>query len=150
MVRHHFATSHDLRGAFERLRSVQFDPIAPIGCNHDLVLQARVPGYRIGDWQPLAYQDRHIYDGWDKQASVVPFEGWPLRRFFHQRHRQSFEQKVFVDHREAVEAVLNELTERGPLQPKDFAYQQRRDDWEGSWYGPSVTGLLPKNEDVAR
>lgn len=144
MVRHHFATSPDLRAAFDRLRSVQFDPIAPIGCNHDLVLQARVPGYRIGDWQPLAYQDRHIYDGWDKQASLVPFEGWALRRFFHHKHRQSFEQKVFVDHREAVAAVLEELTERGPLQPKDFAYQQRRDDWQGSWYGPSVTKRVLK------
>lgn len=144
MVRHHFATSPDLRGAFERLRSVQFDPIAPIGCNHDLVLQARVPGYRIGDWQPLAYQDRHIYDGWDKQASLVPFEGWPLRRFFHHKHRRAFEQKVFVDHKYAVETVLNELTERGPLQPKDFAFQQRRDDWQGSWYGPSVTKRVLK------
>ena len=67
MVTYHFRPT-DIAGAFKRLRSVQFDPIAPVGCNHDLVLQARIPGYRIGDWQTAAYQDRLIYDGWDKQA----------------------------------------------------------------------------------
>ena len=53
MVRHQFAKSESMLAAFERLRSIQFDPIAPAGCNHDLVLQARVPGYKIGDWEKL-------------------------------------------------------------------------------------------------
>ena len=124
---------------FERLRSIQFDPIAPVGCNHDLVLQARLPEYRIGDWQKLAYGDRLIYDGWDKMASLVPFEGWPLRRFIYTVHRRSFEEKIFQDHREAVELILKEITDRGPLMPKECEFQQRREEWKGSWFGPSVT-----------
>src|SRR4051794_38154796 len=55
MVRHHFRPCASQMDAFNRLRSIQFDPLAPVGCNHDLVLQARVPGYKVGDWQKLAY-----------------------------------------------------------------------------------------------
>lgn len=125
--------------AFDRLRSIQFDPIAPVGCNHDLVLQSRVAGYKIGDWQKLAYTERQIYDGWDKMASLVPFEGWPLRRITYAVHRRGFEQKIFQDHKDAVDLILREITDRGPLMPKDFEFQQRREEWKGSWFGPSVT-----------
>ncbi|MBS1718275.1 MAG: YcaQ family DNA glycosylase [Armatimonadetes bacterium] len=139
MVRHHFALCATPEEAFHKLRSIQFDPIAPVGCNHDLVLQARVPGYKVGDWERLAYKDRHIYDGWDKQASLVPFEGWSVRRIFHSYHRKWFEQKIFQDHKEAVDLILKELSERGPLMPRDFDFQMRREEWKGHWHGPSVT-----------
>src|SRR5437762_6367173 len=109
MVRHHFVPCASHMQAFNRLRSVQFDPIAPVGCNHDLVLQARVAGYKIGDWQKLAYEDRLIYDGWDKQASLVPFEGWPLRRLIYKIHLRWFEKKIFEEHKEAVDLVLKEI-----------------------------------------
>lgn len=124
--------------AFERLRSVQFDPIAPVGCNHDLVLQARVPGYRVGDWERTAYDERRIYDGWDKQASLVPFEGWPLRRIFHQWHRGHF-QSIFDEYGEAVDAVLKDLEARGPLMPKECGFQAKRTEWKSTWNSPNVT-----------
>jgi len=139
LVRHHFAPCADQTAAFERLRSVQFDPLAPVGCNHDLVLQARVPDYKIGDWRKLAYEDRHVYDGWDKMASLVPFEGWPLRRHIHTVHRRWFEKRIFEDHKEAVDLILQEIADRGPLMPKECEFQQRREEWKGSWFGPSVT-----------
>jgi uncharacterized protein YcaQ len=139
MVAHQFAPCSTLTDAFDRLRSVQFDPIAPVGCNHDLVLQARVPGYKVGGWETLAYKDRLVYDGWDKQASLVPFEGWPLRRIFYTVHRRMFEKKIFEDHKEEVVVILKEITDRGPLLPKDCEFQQRREEWKGSWFGPSVT-----------
>lgn len=53
LVLHHF-TPTSLQGAFERLGSIQYDPLNPVGRNHDLVLQARVPGYSVDDWQALA------------------------------------------------------------------------------------------------
>jgi uncharacterized protein YcaQ len=139
LARHQFAQSLDLKAAFTKLLSVQFDPIAPVGCNHDLVLQARVPGYKIGDWEDLAYKQRHIYDGWDKMASLVPFEGWPLRRVIYALQRRNYEKKIFQDHKDAVETILKEIADRGPMMPRDFEFQERREDWKGSWYGPSVT-----------
>jgi uncharacterized protein len=128
--------------AFVRLRSVQYDPLRPAGCNHDLVLQARVPDYREGDWQRVAYPEqgeRLVYDGWDKQACLIPFTGWPLRRIYHEWSQGWLIRIDEDEHPGAVDTVLRELREKGPLSPRDFDFQQRRDDWEGSWYGPSVT-----------
>jgi uncharacterized protein YcaQ len=137
LVRHHFAPCASVEAAFDRLRSVQFDPIAPVGCNHDLVLQSRVEGYRIGDWEEAAYRQRKIYDGWDKQACLIRVEGLPARRVFWNWAERWH--KFIADHPEAVASILSDIERRGPMQPKDFEFQQRREDLVGSWYGPSVT-----------
>jgi len=136
-VRYQVATG-SLDEVLARLRSVQFDPLAPVGCNHDLVLQARVPEYKIGDWQDATYKDRVLYDGWDKQACLIPFSGYPSRRIFHQWHRAWFN-RIWNDHPHAVDAVLAELEARGPLLPKEFEFQEHRAEWKGSWFGPNLT-----------
>ena len=59
LITYHF-TPTDLSGVFERLGTVQYDPLNPLGRNPDLVFQARVPGYRVDDWQQAAYCDRLI------------------------------------------------------------------------------------------
>ncbi|MFG6159175.1 hypothetical protein ACGTNG_10225 [Halomonas sp. 1390] len=48
-MRYHFRPA-PLSSVIRRLGTIQFDPLAPVGTNPDLVLQARVPGYRQGDW----------------------------------------------------------------------------------------------------
>jgi len=138
MVAHQFTPCATAMDVFDKLKSVQFDPIAPVGCNHDLVLQARVPGYKVGDWEKLAYKERRIYDGWDKQASLIPFEGWPWRQIFYKWHEHHYT-SIFNEFPEAMAAMLKELEERGPMQPKDFEFQERRADWKSTWYSPNVT-----------
>ena len=137
-MRHHFTPCSSIAHTFDRLRSIQFDPIAPVGCNHDLVLQARLLNYKIGDWQRPAYQDRLIYDGWDKQASLVPFSSWQSRRIFHKWQREWFG-RVFDDHPEAVKLILAEIEVKGPLMPRDCEFQARIEDWKPTWHGPSLT-----------
>lgn len=137
MAAFHFRPT-TMEGVFERHRSVQFDPLKPVGSNHDLVLQSRVKGYRIDDWQKIAYEKRKIYDGWDKQASLVPVELWPARRIFHQRYHAHFN-STWRDHPEGVEAVLKEFEERGPMEPNQLIFQEHREEWRGTWFGPSVT-----------
>ncbi len=135
---HHFQPT-SLREAFERLGSVQYDPLNPVGRNHDLVLQARVPGYSVGDWQQLAYRDRFIYDAWDKQASLVLMDDYPMRRIYYDWHAPRWREKILSVYPEAVKTVLDELRERGPLGSMDFHYQVHQSQWEGSWYGPKLT-----------
>jgi uncharacterized protein len=102
-------------------------------------LQARVPGYRAHDWGRLTYEERLLYDAWDKQASLVLMRDWPRRRIYHRWHRPWWEERVFRSHPEAVARVLNELRERGPLTSSAFAYQVHKAEWQGSWYGPKLT-----------
>ena len=136
MAAFHFRPT-TLEGVFVCHRSVQFDPLKPVGSNHDLVFQSRVKGYKIDDWQKLAYTKRKIFDGWDKQACLIPIESWPSRRIFHDLHKPHFE-RIWKEFPQGVEEVLKELETRGPLEPNQLDFQERREDWRGSWYGPSV------------
>lgn len=137
LVRYHFAPT-TLAGVFERHTCVQADPLNPVGRNHDLVLQARVPEYRVGDWEHHAYTERRIYDGWDKQACLVRMEDWPVRRIYH-RWRGTHWKPLFKTHAKARKAVLAELERRGPLTSAAFEHQVRVDRLKGSWYGPQLT-----------
>jgi len=138
LVSHHFQPA-SLQGAFERLGSVQYDPLNPVGRNHDLVLQARVPDYSVGDWQELAYQERFLYDAWDKQASLVLMRDYPVRRIYYDWHAPRWREAILDQYPQAVEKVLDELYERGPLSSTDFHFQEHNKQWEGSWYGPKLT-----------
>jgi uncharacterized protein YcaQ len=80
LTTYHF-TPTDLPGVFTRLGTVQYDPLNPVGRNPDLVLQARVPGYQVNDWQEATYTDRIIYDAWDKQASFSKYPSTSPVRF---------------------------------------------------------------------
>ncbi len=137
LVSHHF-TPTSLQGAFERLGSVQYDPLNPVGRNHDLVLQARVPGYLIDDWQELTYQKRFLYDFWDKQASLVLMEDYPMRRIYYDWHAPRWSE-ILNQYPKAVERVYNELRDRGPLSSTEFHFQEHNSHWEGTWYGPKLT-----------
>ena len=138
LVLHHFQPT-SLQGAFERLGSVQYDPLNPVGRNHDLVLQSRVPDYRIDDWQALAYRNRFLYDGWDKQASLVLMRDFPMRRIYYDWHAPRWREAILDRYPQAVSTVLNELRDRGPLGSTDFHFQRHHPQWEGSWYGPKLT-----------
>ncbi len=138
LVSHHFQPN-TLKGVLELLRSVQYDPLNPIGQNHDLVLQARVPGYSVGDWQVLAYEERFLYDFWDKQASLVLMQDYPIRRIYYKWHAPHWEEKILNQYPKALQQILGELRERGPLSSTEFHHQEHRAEWEGSWYGPKLT-----------
>ncbi|MCA9838984.1 MAG: YcaQ family DNA glycosylase [Trueperaceae bacterium] len=138
MVKHHFRP-RPLPEVFTDLGSIQFDPLNPVGRNHDLVLQARVPGYKVDDWQTFAYTERQIYDFWDKKASLVRMADWPKRRIYHDWHKKSWESDVLKPYADAVPIVLAELKARGPMTSAQFEYQVHIGNWEGSWYGPKLT-----------
>jgi uncharacterized protein YcaQ len=141
LANYHFSSHSaggDLAGVLGRLGSVQYDPLRPLGRNHDLVLQARLPNYRVDDWEQAAYQQRLVYDAWDKQACLVPPQDWRYRRVYHEWFRQGWEKRVLGPHADAVEATLEELERRGPLSSLDFEDQRRVEAWSGSWYGPKL------------
>jgi uncharacterized protein len=127
-----------VEGVARRLGSIQYDPLAPMGRNPDLVLQARVPGYRIDDWQAAAYGSRLLLDAWDKQVCLTLTEDWPARHLFHDWFRERWRERVFEPHAAAVEATIAELREHGPLSTLAFTDQSHRGGLRGSWYGPKL------------
>ena len=77
---HHFLTpprslpsgAEGVLAVFDRLGSIQFDPIEIAGRNHDLVLLSRVDGYRRELTDRLLYEDRMLYETYNKGLSLVP------------------------------------------------------------------------------
>src|SRR5438445_7307017 len=57
---------------FDRLGSLQFDPIDVAGRNHDLALLARIRGYRREWTDDLLYRERSLYATYKKGLRLVP------------------------------------------------------------------------------
>ncbi|HLW03696.1 MAG TPA: crosslink repair DNA glycosylase YcaQ family protein [Ktedonobacterales bacterium] len=133
LAAYHFAPT-TVSGVFERLGTVQYDPLNPVGRNPDLVLQARVPGYQVDDWQKIAYTDRVVYDAWDKMACLVPMSDWPMRAHL-RAHTASWTPLLPDEQADAVTAALAELDARGPLSSLEFE-DQSHFTIRTSWYGP--------------
>ena len=131
---YHFRPT-DIAGVLERLGTVQYDPLNPLGRNPDLVLQARVPGYRVDDWQEAAYSQRLMYDAWDKQACLVPIEDWPMRALIRERYRPYHDREILQADAESAAAVLAAIREQGPLSPLEFEDSSRVSEMVHSWYG---------------
>ena len=133
LANYHF-TPTDVLGVFERLGTVQYDPLNPVGRNPDLVLQARVPDYQVDDWQKTAYTDRAVYDAWDKMACLVPVADWPMRTRLRTR-TYDLHPQLLEEHADAVAAALAELDARGPLSSLEFE-DQSHFTHRSSWHGP--------------
>lgn len=136
LANYHF-TPTTIGGVFERLRTVQYDPLNPVGRNPDLVFQARVPGYRVDDWQHTAYTERVVYDSWDKQACLVPISDWSKRTLMRERYEPYHDRQILKTHTVEAANILAALDERGPMSSLEFeertSYGER-----GSWYGSTV------------
>jgi DNA glycosylase AlkZ-like len=86
VTRHLLSPARSLQGgpdavldAFRRLGSIQFDPIAVAGRNHDLVLHARVADYDPA-WCDALYQRREIFEVTNKALSFVLTSEFPWFR----------------------------------------------------------------------
>ncbi|ASA22130.1 DNA glycosylase AlkZ-like family protein [Paenibacillus donghaensis] len=92
---------------------IQYDPLRIAGHNHELVLQARVPGFTPEQATELLYKDRLLIDGWDKNMSIYCTEDWA-----HLQRRRNLFVNHYQDNTELMDAVgrvRQALIERGPL-----------------------------------
>ena len=137
LARYHLRPT-DLTGVIDRLGTVQYDPLNPVGRNADLVFQARIPGYRVDDWQIAAYTDRVIYDAWDKQACLVPASDWPMRALVREKFRPYHDQEILAADPEGAAKILATIDMQGPLSSLEFEDRERF-GVPGSWSGSTRT-----------
>lgn len=103
----------------DRIGSVQFDPLEIAGRNHDLVLLARIAGYRREWTDRWLYQDRVLYETYNKMLSIVPTAELPWYRLTWDRNREEHEGGTFDEHAPLVEEMLTRIRDHGPLLPRD-------------------------------
>jgi uncharacterized protein len=145
VTRHLLAPSRSLTGGtdavlevFRRLGSVQFDPLAVAGRNHDLVLHARVADYETAWLDELLYDRRVLADAYNKGLNLVPTSELPLYR-----SPSGPAARVLGANAELAEQVLERIRAGGPLSVMDFERAPKVDSmWGSEWPTNAVRAVL--------
>lgn len=135
-------TTDDILSYVKKVGCIQFDPVNVAGRNHDLVMQARVKGYRPEHIYKLLYEDRKLIDGLDKNMSIYPLEDWQhLKRL---RESVSSWRKIKkAEYAEAVEQVREVIKQKGPVSSKDLKMDKKIDwFWTKAHIGKAVLETL--------
>ena len=142
VARHFLAPPRSLQGGpdavlevIRKLGSIQFDPIAVAGRNHDLVLHARVAGYEPA-WCDQLYERREIFETTNKALSFIPAEEVPWYRVNAGRKGPEFHAAALAENADVAERVLEGIRADGPLSAADF---ERERGATKDWFG------LPEN-----
>ncbi len=113
-----------------RLGSLQFDPLeAPGARNHELVLHARIGGYRRGWCERLLYPEgtsRSLYEVYNKALNIVPIEELPEHRFAWDRARHRHDAGLFSTHAELVASVLEGVRRGGEVSTRSVTREHGR------------------------
>jgi uncharacterized protein YcaQ len=113
---------------FRRFGSIQFDPLAVAGRNHDLVLHARVAGYDPA-WTDLLYERRQIFEAYNKGLSLVVADEYPWFRGTLSKDAP----RTVAENAEVAARVLDRIRAEGPLSALDFEPEQgTTTDWFGA------------------
>ena len=105
---------------FEALGSIQFDPLEVAGRNHDLVLLARIDGYRREWTDRLLYERRRLFEAYNKGLSLLPVHELPWYRVAWDRARSRHGGGAFDEHAPLVEELLERIRTSGPLSSTDI------------------------------
>jgi uncharacterized protein len=138
VARHFLAPARSLEGGpdavFEVIRklgSIQFDPIAVAGRNHDLMLHARVAGYEPA-WCDTLYERRKIFETTNKALSFIPASEFPCHRGKAGRSGPRFHAAALAENAAVADRVLERIRADGPLCSADFERESgRTKDWFG-------------------
>ncbi len=103
----------------DRIGSLQFDPLEVAGRNHDLVLHARIAGYRRQLTDDLLYRERHLFEAYNKGLSILPVAELPWYRVAWDRARRRHEGEAFDEHAPLVQELLARIRDGGTLSPTD-------------------------------
>jgi uncharacterized protein YcaQ len=138
VARHFLAPARSLVGGPEavlqvlhKFGSIQFDPIAVAGRNHDLMLHARVAGYEPA-WCDLLYERREIFEATNKAMSLVPTSEFPWFRHVMGRKGPRFHGEALAENAKVAERVLERIRAEGPLSSLDF---EREAGPTKDWFG---------------
>jgi uncharacterized protein len=140
VARHLLAPARSLDGGpeavlevFHRLGSVQFDPLAVAGRNHDLVLHARVADYDPG-WCDQLYERRQIFEAYNKGLSLVPTSEFAWFRGTLSLNAP----RILAENGDVARRVLERIRADGPLSALDF---ERERGTTTDWFGMATNAV---------
>lgn len=126
---------------FRRLGSIQFDPLAVAGRNHDLVLHARVADYDAA-WCDELYERREIFEAYNKGLSLVPTSEFPWFRGTLSLNAP----KTLAQNADVAARVVERIRAEGPLSSLDF---ERERGTTTDWFGVATNTVRSVLEALA-
>lgn len=131
-----WAIDHGVAEAVKRLEYVQVDPMQVLSCNHDLVLGARVAGYRPEMLDNALYHDRTLVEVVARNRIIVPVEDYEVFRLrFEEIEHRSRPQLASLE--PVMDRALRRIEAEGPLSSLDFDEDARISGW---WEPDSQAG----------
>jgi len=130
------ATPESVLAVVERLGFLQFDPLEVPGArNHDLVLHARVAGYRR-EWceQWLYGPERRLIELYNKGLNLVPLAELPHYRVSWDRNERLYRDGILREQARVADAILAGVRDGGPLSTAAFAEHDHSVEW---WWAPT-------------
>ncbi len=109
-----------VRAVVGRLGSLQFDPLDVAGRNHDLVLASRIGGYRRALTDALLYEERWLFEAYNKGLSLLPTGELPFYRIAWDLSARRHADTAFVEHADLVAELLDRIRRDGPLSSTDI------------------------------
>lgn len=160
LINYHFLNQENqlfgyqgIKTVFERLRSIQYDPLNVVGNNLDLVLQSRVDDYQLGMVNDLLYKKRYLIDGFDKMMSVFLTEDFPkfrqIRENLSSERLRAFKHHLGLEELDLINPVLELIKTEGPLFAKDLSLGKKVNHQWGSTKETTLTlDYLFHNGDI--
>lgn len=119
-----------------RLGLLQFDPLEVPGArNHDLVLHARIRGYRRGWCERWLYgRDRRLIEVYNKSLNILPINELPHYAIGWDRAGRAYEDGILREQAAVADAILAQIRRDGPLSSASFKDHSHAIDW---WWAPT-------------
>jgi uncharacterized protein len=121
------------RRVLERIGVVQLDAVNVVVRSHEMPLYSRLGPYTRGLLDVLASRERGLFEYWGHEASLLPMEMQPLFRWRMARGETwGGMARVARDRPDFVQAILQEVAERGPIGVSELSEKEPR---RGPWWG---------------
>ncbi len=127
------ATPESVMAVVDRLGSLQFDPLEVAGRNHDLVLAARISGYRRELTDELLYGRRLLFEAYNKSLNLLPARELPYYRIAWTTLGNGRARELLAEQAGLADQLLATIAAEGPKCSADFERTEAI-DW---WWGPT-------------
>ena len=120
----------------QHLGLLQFDPLEVPGArNHDLVLHARIRGYRRGWCERWLYgSDRRLIEVYNKSLNILPIEELPHYALAWDRAGRHYDGTILREQAAVADAIVAQIGKDGPLSTAAFRDHNHPVDW---WWAPT-------------
>jgi len=156
LVNYHMINSNNLytiKDVFNRIKSIQYDPLNVVGTNPELVLQSRVHNFKKEMLYDALYKERYLIDGWDKQMCIYRTKEFPhfirVRKDISESSKISARKHLNIEFENIIDDVFEIVRANGPINSASIKLGETRKSTWGSTKASSVAlSYLSHNGDI--